>query len=86
MEWARDVSPRFPLVTPGVWELPFRSSDLVCMECLKMIKPMVVSFCSVGGWCYSGWLVWNLRALAKFQGSEMYPGLFQDFMNGYIKP
>ena len=21
-----------------------------------------------------------------FQGSEMFPGLFQDFMGGYIKP
>ena len=23
---------------------------------------------------------------AQFQGSEMFPGLFQDFMDGYIKP
>ena len=28
----------------------------------------------------------DLRTLAQFQGSEMSPGLFQDFMDGYIKP
>ena len=46
---------------------------------------MVVGFCSIGGWCYSEWWVWGLRTLAKFQGNEMSPGLFQDFMDGYIK-
>ena len=32
-------------------------------------------------------LLWvmDLIALAQFQGSEMSPGLFQDFMDGYIK-
>ena len=25
--------------------------------------------------------VWDLRPLAQFQGSEMSPGLFQDFMD-----
>ena len=29
--------------------------------------------------------VWDLRTLAQFQGSEMYPGLLQDFKEGYIK-
>ena len=29
---------------------------------------------------------WHLRALAQFQESEMSPELFQDFMNGYMKP
>ena len=28
----------------------------------------------------------NLITLAQFQESEMSPGLFQDFMDGYIKP
>ena len=46
---------------------------------------MVVGFCFIGGW-YSEWYVWGLRTLAKFQGSEMSPGLFQDFMDEYIKP
>ena len=46
---------------------------------------MVDGFCSIGGWCYSGWWVWDFGTLAKFQGSEMFPGLFQDFMDGYIK-
>ena len=29
--------------------------------------------------------VWNLRTLVQFQGSKMPAGLFQDFMDGYIK-
>ena len=28
-------------------------------------------FCSLGGWCYSGWWVWDLRILPQLQGSEM---------------
>ena len=47
---------------------------------------MVVGFSSIGDWCYSEWCVWDLRTLAQFQGSEMSSGLFQDFMNGYVKP
>ena len=39
----------------------------------------------LGVWCYSGWWVWDLRTIAQFQGSEMSPGLFQDFMDWYIK-
>ena len=27
----------------------------------------------------------DLRTLAQLQGSEMFPGLFQDFMDGYVK-
>ena len=30
--------------------------------------------------------MWDLRTFAQFQESEMFPGLFQDFMDGYIKP
>ena len=30
--------------------------------------------------------VCDLITLAQFQGCEMSPGLFQDFMDGYIKP
>ena len=29
--------------------------------------------------------VWDLRILAHFQGSEMSPGLLQDFIDWYIK-
>ena len=36
---------------------------------------MVVGFCSIGGWCYSGC---DLRTLAQCQGGEMSPELFQD--------
>ena len=46
---------------------------------------MVVGFCSIVGWCYSGWWMWDLRTLAKFQGSEMSPGLFEAFIDEYIK-
>ena len=44
---------------------------------------MVVGFCYIGGWCYSGWKMWDLRALGQFQGSKVSPGLFQDFIDGY---
>ena len=61
VEWGRKMSPRFPFVTPRVWELSLRPTaserwhNLVCMECLQMIKPMVVAFCSIGDW----WWVWQ---------------------------
>ena len=29
--------------------------------------------------------MWDLRTLAQFQGSELSPGLFQDFMDGYTE-
>ena len=29
--------------------------------------------------------MWGLRALAQFHENEMFPGLFQDFMDGYIQ-
>ena len=29
--------------------------------------------------------MWDLITLAQFPGSEMSPGLFQDFMDGYIR-
>ena len=45
-----------------------------------MVKPMVVVFCSIGVDATLG-----LRTLAQFQGSEMSPRLFQDFMDGYIR-
>ena len=60
-------------------------SNLVRVECLQMIKPVEVSFCFTGGWCYSGWWVWDLKTLSQIQGSEMLPALFQDIMNGYLK-
>ena len=46
---------------------------------------MLVGFCFIGRWCYSEWWVWDLITLAQFPGSEISPGLFQDFMGGYIK-
>ena len=30
--------------------------------------------------------MWDLITLAQFPGSEMSPGLFQDFMDVYIRP
>ena len=39
----------------------------------------------VGVWCYTRRLVWVLRALAQFKVSEGSPGLFQDFVDEYIK-
>ena len=46
---------------------------------------MVIGFCFIGGWCYSGWWVWDLITLAQFSESDMSPGLFQDFMDVYIR-
>ena len=49
-EWGREVSARFPCVSSGVRELPLsywgevRSCNLVRVECLQMIKPIVVIF------------------------------------------
>ena len=59
--------------------------NFALMECLWVIKPMFVDFCSIASWYCSGWWVWDLRTLTHFQGREMSPGLFQDFMDGYIK-
>ena len=44
-------------------------------------------FCSIGGLCYGLFMIVGFEnSLPQFQGSEMSPGLFQDFMDGYIKP
>ena len=51
-----------------------------------MIKLVVVGFYFIGGWGYSEWQVWDLIILVQFQRSEFFPGLFQDFLDGYIKP
>ena len=61
-----------------------RWRNLVCVECLGIIKPVVVSFCSIEGWSYSGWWVWNLRTLSQFQGIEMSRWLFQNFIDEYV--
>ena len=29
--------------------------------------------------------MWGFRTFSQFKGSEMSPGLIQDFMDGYIK-
>ena len=29
--------------------------------------------------------MWDLKTLAQFQGIEMSPGMFEDFMDGYKK-
>ena len=76
--WGTEESPRFFCVIPGVWEL--------CSQSFRnLVLASVRRWCSIGGWCYSGWWVWDLRTLVQFQGSQMLPGLFKDFMDGYIK-
>ena len=45
-----------------------------------MIKPVVVGFCSIRVDATLG-----LKTLAQFQGSEMSLGLFQGFMDTYIR-
>ena len=57
----RESSPRFPYITPGVWELShslFASEVAYFSMCgvFVVIRPIVVGFCSIGGagCCYSG--------------------------------
>ena len=47
---------------------------------------MVIAYYFIGGSCYSEWWVWDLITLALFPGSDMSPGLFQDFVDVYIRP
>ena len=47
---------------------------------------MMVSFSSVGDESFSGWCVCDYGTLTDLSGSQMFPGLFQDFIDGYIKP
>ena len=72
------MSPRFPCIALGVWELllNFFARDmayLVCIECLKIMKPIVVFFFV---------LLQDLRTLAQF---HLSPRLFHYFMDGYMK-
>ena len=50
-----------------------------------MIKPMMVGFCSVMGLMLLWVMGVEFRKLAQFQDSEMSPGLFQNFMDGYVE-
>ena len=51
-----------------------------------MIKSMVVGFCFLGGLMLLSDGAWDLITRTQFQGSEIALRLFQDFMDGYIKP
>ena len=51
-----------------------------------MIKSMMVGFCYVGDLYYPECWGWDLIKLCQFQVSVMSQGLFQDFMDGHIKP
>ena len=64
--------------------LRVRLRSLVCVYYLQMIKSMLVGFCFIGAWCYSEWWRWDFVTLAQLQGSEMFPCLFQYFMDGCI--
>ena len=84
--WAQDFYLSFQRFESFHSDLPLtRWRDIVGVECLWIIKSMVVGFCLIGVWCYSEWWVWDLITLAQFYESEMPPGLFQDFMDGSTK-
>ena len=81
-KWGGEVSPRFPCVTSGVWELLLslfiaRWHNLVCLEFLQIIKLMVVGICSIWGWCYSGWRCRTWEQLHSFREVK--------FLQGYSK-
>ena len=65
---------------PWVWW-----RNLVRVECLYMIKPMMVGFCSDMGLMLLWVMGVEFGKLAQFQDSEMSPGLFQNFMDGYVE-
>ena len=60
--------------------------NLVCMECLEIIKPMLVDLRSTGGWSYSGWWVWvECKNICSFREAKCLQGyLFQDLMDLYM--
>ena len=72
VEWGREMSPRFPFTTSGVWELSLRSRNLVCVVC----------FCSIGDWSLK--LLWEMRvgfentctATGKWNVSRVIPRLY----------
>ena len=81
-KWGGEVSPRFPCVTSGVWELLLslfiaRWHNLVCLEFLQIIKLMVVGVCSIWGWCYSGWRCRTWEQFHSFREVK--------FLQGYSK-
>ena len=49
-----------------------------------MKKKTENEICSIGGWCYSGWWVVDLRTFTEFQGSEISPGILHDFTDGRL--
>ena len=61
-----------------------RWHNLLCLENLLLIKSVVVGFCFTGGWWYSELWEWDL--MTQFQGCEMSRGLYQDHIDGYVKP
>ena len=48
-----------------------RWRNLVRVECLQMIQIMVLGFCSIGSWCWSGWLERDLKTFAHFHGNPI---------------
>ena len=69
--------PRRPTKQQAGWR------NLVCVECLQMIKQTMVGF------CWGLMLLWTLGvhfgSTSTVKGSERSPGLFQDFEDGYTK-
>ena len=58
-----EVSSRIPFLLQGL-RAPtdtYRERDGIIqyVECLQMIKPMVVGFCSIGVCCYSEFWTWD---------------------------
>ena len=72
------------------WEVQMRKMGFIMMgvivivSCIQKKNWVVLShICNFFGKSYK-WL-WDLKSLAQFQGSEIFPGLLQDFMDWYIK-
>ena len=49
----------------------------------RLLGSLLVIYVVVQAW--SGSVFMDLKTLAQFQGNEMSSGLFQDFMDGYLK-
>ena len=84
------MSPRFLCVIPGgsgASRQSFCERGSVFSACGVFVDDQDNGGCFLFCWrLMLLWvMVWDLRTLAQFLGNEMSPGLFQDFMNGYIK-
>ena len=88
------MSPRFPFGNPRGLRASTKTYLLrwLNLVCVAFVDDWIMIGLDNGGWILFYWglmLLWMMGVgfdLGQFQGSEIFPGLFQNFMDGYIKP